>query len=157
MATKTLISFFDKQNTPDFEGRVEYQNPKLFKGKVPGYSDYVIADDPSIVEVFVNKGVEDYAKIQSNKSVGFPSESGHEGSASGKPEFGPVDSESESHEPTEHSERTERESDQGTADSPELNSDEFWSLNFFKQKALVKNKLDVDVKNKEEMKQVLSE
>lgn len=66
MPTKRLVSFIGDR-TPEFKGEIQHMNPKLFKGKVPALADYVISDDPEVVRLFEEKGVIDYAKVQSKE------------------------------------------------------------------------------------------
>lgn len=146
MPTKTLISFLGKENTPDFEGRVIYKSPRLWNGKVDG--DYVLTDRQNILEAFENKGVEDYAKIHTERSV--ERESGvNPTAASGKPEPDSSD-EAGQHEAS----GTDAEPAVSKPDS--LIPDDFESLNFFKQRAIAQKLTDEEVRTKEDVQRVIS-
>lgn len=74
MPRDRLISFYSKEQTPDFVGSVEYKNPKLFTGRVPSYATHFCTDDEKIAAVYESKGVERHEANTKHKENPVPKE-----------------------------------------------------------------------------------
>lgn len=154
MPTKTLISFLSKEETPEFQGKIIYKNPKLFNGKVTG--DYVVTDNLEILKRFKEEGVEYYGKNEPTERPNESSvqrESGTDQLSTGsESEPKPVDSESEYNQSGNDS-GVEYEST-----SPEyVIPDDFENLNFFKKRSIAQSLTDEPVRTKEDVERVISE
>lgn len=163
MPKENLISFLDKESTPDFDGIVHYKNPKSFTGRVPSYADYVVSDDPEIVRVYVEKGVKEYDVQTTSKRAGSA------GSTSTRAE--PTKSTDEvagQHSESEYSEPAVRDGKSVDNDGEELQKEkrekeeveipEDWeSLPFFSQKSIASKLTDEKVRTKDDVQRVIRE
>lgn len=152
MPSKKLVSFLGK-DTPEFDGIVDRKNPKLFNGKVPNNCDYVIANDPNIVEIFEDKGVIDYAKIQQsgNEKSGKDKDASSGGSDSTESSTDSIGND----EFSQYAEQSVRESNQRPG-SEGIVPENWESLPFFTQRSIARKLTDEEVKTKEDVVRVIS-
>lgn len=120
MPKDKLISFFGKEDTPEFDGVVEYKNPRLFTGNVPSYATHFCTDREDIASIYKKKGVERY-DVSSKKSTNEPADTSAPGTESQPKSFNEAGHQrSESFNSTEHVNNGVQEEEEGQQQEEEI-------------------------------------